>query len=115
MIDKYIKRVKFMNEFEVISTDELQEQLEKGLPETHVIIDVREDEEVGTGMIPGATHIRLGTLPERFEELDRDKTYIMVCRSGRRSEKASEFLYEQGFKVINMDGGMLKWQGEIKA
>jgi len=101
--------------FGIISTDELQEHLEKGLPEDMVIIDVREDEEVESGMIPGARHIRLGTLPERFEELDRDKTYIMVCRSGRRSEKASEFLVEQGFKVINMEGGMLKWRGDIQA
>jgi rhodanese-related sulfurtransferase len=98
-----------------ITTDELQEQLEKGLSEDTVIIDVREDEEVETGMIPGAKHIRLGTLPERCEELDRDKTYVMVCRSGRRSEKASEFLAEQGFKVINMEGGMLKWRGAIEA
>jgi len=43
-----------------ITTDELQEQLEKGLPEDTIIIDVREDEEVETGMIPGAKHIRLG-------------------------------------------------------
>lgn len=105
-----------MNEsFEVISTDELKEQLEKGLPDDVMIIDVREDEEVESGMIPGAKHIRLGTLPERVEELDQNKTYIMVCRSGRRSEKASEFLVEQGFSVKNMDGGMLKWHGDVIA
>ena len=71
--------------FENISTDELKEQLEKGLPKDMIIIDVREDDEVESGIIPGAKHIRLGTLPERYEELDRDKTYVMVCRSGRRS------------------------------
>ena len=101
--------------FENISTDELKEQLEKGLPKDMIIIDVREDDEVESGIIPGAKHIRLGTLPERYEELDRDKTYVMVCRSGRRSIKASEFLAEKGFKVINMDGGMLKWEGFITA
>lgn len=80
-----------------------------------VIIDVRENEEVASGMISGAIHIRLGDLPERYHELDPTQEYVVVCRSGRRSEKAAEFLQEKGFKVKNMDGGMLKWHGDIWA
>ncbi|WP_238594606.1 rhodanese-like domain-containing protein [Caenibacillus caldisaponilyticus] len=97
-----------------IEPQALEARLAQNDPEL-VVIDVREDEEVATGMIPGATHIRLGDLPERYEELDPEKTYVMVCRSGRRSLLASQFMAEKGFKVINMEGGMIKWTGEIRA
>jgi len=80
-----------------------------------VLIDVREDEEVAQGMIENAKHIRLGDIPEEYENLDKNKEYIMICRSGRRSYNASEFLQEQGFNVKNMSGGMLEWKGETIA
>ncbi|MCA0148140.1 MULTISPECIES: rhodanese-like domain-containing protein [Rossellomorea] len=78
------------------------------------IIDVREDEEVASGMIPAAKHIPLGSIESRMGELDKTKEYIMVCRSGGRSGQASQFLESQGFNVINMTGGMMSWEGPTK-
>ncbi len=78
------------------------------------IIDVRENDEVAQGMIPGAKHIPLGEVQNRLNELDLTKEYIMVCRSGKRSEKACNMLIANNFNVINMTGGMLSWNGEIK-
>ncbi|WP_416730591.1 rhodanese-like domain-containing protein [Fictibacillus sp. JL2B1089] len=78
------------------------------------IIDVRENEEVAQGMIPTAKHIPLGEISTRMNELDIEKEYIMVCRSGKRSEKACTILALNHFKVINMTGGMLSWTGETK-
>lgn len=102
-----------MSDIKTIEAAEVQEKLEKG--EKLHLIDVREDEEVASGVIPGAIHIRLGDLPERYEEqLEKDKEYIMICRSGRRSQRASEFLQDMGYEVKNMTGGMLKWGGDIK-
>jgi rhodanese-related sulfurtransferase len=75
------------------------------------IIDVREVDEVKAGKIPNAIHIPLGLLEFRMHELDKSKEYIMVCRSGGRSAMASKFLENYGFKVKNMSGGMLEWQG----
>ncbi|WLR50313.1 rhodanese-like domain-containing protein [Bacillus tianshenii] len=77
-------------------------------------LDVREDEEVAEGKIPGAKHIPLGEISSRLNELDKSKTYVAVCRSGNRSGRASMFLEEHGFNVINMDGGMSQWQGETE-
>lgn len=75
------------------------------------IIDVREDEEVAAGMIPGAKHIRLGDLPMRLSEIEQTGEIIMVCRSGARSERACEYLEHMGFSGLkNMVGGMLKWR-----
>lgn len=78
------------------------------------LIDVRTDEEVASGIIPGARHIPLHELPERMQELDKEKEYILVCRSDGRSGKATKFLNANGYKALNMIGGMLKWQGKLE-
>ena len=78
------------------------------------IVDVREDEEVQEGMIPGAIHIPLGQIPERVNELDSSKEYILVCRGGVRSEKACHYLESQGFQVVNLEGGMMAYDGELE-
>lgn len=74
------------------------------------LIDVREDFEVAEGMIPGARHISLPTLSARLGEIDRSRPVIAVCRSGNRSSQATEILRAAGFRVDNMEGGMLAWQ-----
>lgn len=78
------------------------------------IIDVREVDEVAEGKIPGAINIPLGLIEFRMHELDKSKEYIIVCRSGARSGRASQFLESYGFNVINMTGGMLSWEGKVE-
>ncbi|MCA1030742.1 rhodanese-like domain-containing protein [Bacillus timonensis] len=95
-----------------LTAKEVEEKLMNG--EVLNIIDVREVEEVQTGKIPTANHIPLGLLEFRMHELDKSKEYVMVCRSGGRSGQASLFLENQGFKVINMTGGMLAWEGHVE-
>lgn len=95
-----------------ITPQEVQQRLENG--EKLNLIDVREVDEVQAGHIPGITHIPLGLLEFRNDELDKMKPYIMVCRSGGRSGKATEYLQSQGFDVTNMSGGMLKWEGKVE-
>lgn len=75
------------------------------------LIDVREADEVAEGMIPGAIHIPLGEVAARTSELDKTKAYIMICRSGGRSGRATELLEAEGYNVTNMTGGMLVWEG----
>lgn len=75
------------------------------------IIDVRETEEVKAGKIPGAVNIPLGLLEFRLQDIDKSKEHIMVCRSGSRSGMATNILENQGYNVINMDGGMMDWDG----
>ena len=91
---------------------EVEELLAEG--KTLNIIDVREVDEVAAGKIPGAVNIPLSLIEFRMHELDKSKEYVMVCRSGGRSGRASQFLENQGFKVINMEGGMLAWEGSVE-
>ncbi|SDQ95417.1 Rhodanese-related sulfurtransferase [Virgibacillus subterraneus] len=95
-----------------ITTKDLAKKLKD--EEKISIIDVREDDEVAQGKIPGATHIPLGQIPERLDEIDKNKHHYMVCRSGGRSGKASGFLKEQGYDVTNVAGGMLDWKDEVE-
>ncbi|MCT4781194.1 MULTISPECIES: rhodanese-like domain-containing protein [Exiguobacterium] len=91
---------------------EVQEKLENG--EQLNIIDVREVDEVKEGKIPDAIHIPLGLVEFKMNELDKKKQYVMVCRSGARSGRAATYLEGQGFDVINMDGGMMSYEGVTK-
>jgi rhodanese-related sulfurtransferase len=91
---------------------QVEEMLKQG--KNVSIIDVREAEEVAHGKIPGARHIPLSQLGNRFNEIEKEKEHILVCRSGNRSGMACEFLASQGYNVINMVGGMLEWTGEIE-
>lgn len=78
------------------------------------VIDVREDFEVENGMIPGAINIPLGSIPEKVNELDKSKEYILVCKGGVRSANACEYLESQGFNVVNLEGGMMDYDGELE-
>ncbi len=78
-----------------------------------VLIDVREQWEYDAGHIPGVKLIPLGTLPNRLNEIPKDKFVVMTCRSGNRSGQATKFLRDNGFdNVHNMQGGISQWQQE---
>ncbi len=79
-----------------------------------LIVDVREGSEYRTGHIPRAKHISLGQLLQRIREVPKDKTVVVVCRSGNRSSKAAELLSQAGYRhVFNMAGGMQRWTGPV--
>ncbi|WP_203248044.1 rhodanese-like domain-containing protein [Sporosarcina beigongshangi] len=95
-----------------ISVKEVALKIANGEPLN--LIDVREVAEVQEGHIEGITNIPLGLLEFRMHELDKNKPYIMVCRSGGRSGQATSFLQNQGFDVTNMVGGMMAWESETE-
>ncbi|MBS4191699.1 rhodanese-like domain-containing protein [Bacillus sp. FJAT-49705] len=99
-----------MMDIEIMTTDDLEKKLAAG--EKLELVDVREDEEVAYGMIPGAKHIRMMTIPENLDYFDKDKEYIFICRSGARSENVCYYMQDQGYKVRNLAGGMMQWKGE---
>lgn len=95
-----------------MTTQEVQEFI-KNNPDASMI-DVRETEEVAAGKIPGAVNIPLGLLEFRLQDIDKSKEHIMICRSGNRSGQATRLLEDRGFDVINMDGGMMEWEGDTE-
>ncbi|WP_419873187.1 rhodanese-like domain-containing protein [Candidatus Pristimantibacillus sp. PTI5] len=78
------------------------------------LVDVREPDEWQDGHIKEARSIPLSELQERINELKQgDQDIVLICRSGGRSGKACDFLHAQGYKVVNVTGGMLQWPGEV--
>jgi adenylyltransferase/sulfurtransferase len=78
------------------------------------VIDVREPDEYQIAHIDGVPLFPLGTLPQRFTELDPNQTLYVHCKSGVRSMKAVKFLQEQGFKYAkSVKGGITAWSEEI--
>jgi rhodanese-related sulfurtransferase len=95
-----------------VSTEDAKKLIENN---EVVVLDVRTPEEFQGGHIPNATLIPLQELENRLNEIDKEKGYLVVCRSGNRSAQASEILSNNGFSTIyNMTGGMNNWAFEIE-
>ena len=97
---------------EKIKTNELATKIKA--KESLNIIDVRGDDEVALGKIPGAVHVPLTQIPERLADLNQEQDYYIICASGGRSGMACEFLTEEGFSAVNVVGGMNDWEGELE-
>ena len=78
------------------------------VPGDATIIDVREDDEWAAGHAAGATHIPLGDVPARLDEVPDGPVY-MICKSGGRSAQATAFLNHQGRTAVNVEGGTGAW------
>jgi len=94
------------------------EDLDQKLKETNdlVIVDVRESAEYAFDHIPNAISIPLGELESRLNELNKKDEIFVVCRTGNRSDFASQKLAENGFmNVMNVVPGMSQWTGETKS
>jgi len=87
----------------------------KNNPEA-VVLDIRTPKEYAEGHIPDAINIdyKADSFQSELEKLDRDTTYLMHCRSGRRSANSLEIFEKLGFRhVIHMDDGILGWQEDL--
>ena len=79
-----------------------------------VVVDIRTPEEYATGHIKGAINIdMLGKdFAEKLGKLDKDKTYLMHCKSGGRSTASIKVWDQLKFKnVLHLKAGMLGWTG----
>lgn len=78
-----------------------------------VLVDVREQDEVDQGIVPGAIHIPRGFLEMRIEDAvrDRETPIVVYCAGGVRSAFAAEALGELGYRnVVSMAGGFSAWK-----
>ncbi|MEO7675193.1 MAG: ThiF family adenylyltransferase, partial [Verrucomicrobiota bacterium] len=96
-----------------VSVQEMKKALDD--PKLNIkVIDVRDPDEYEIAHIKGVPQIPLGSLPQRFTELDPNQQIYLHCKSGMRSMKALHFLREQGFKYVkSVKGGISAWSDEI--
>lgn len=86
--------------------------------ENVIVIDVRTPGEVSEGKIKGADlfiDFRGGNFEAEVDKLDKEKEYIVYCRSGGRSASAADVMIDKGFKhVYNLEGGIMGWKGAVE-
>ena len=95
--------------YQNVSPAEFRDLMKK--PNT-MVIDVRTFQETSQGKIDGALDIdiRQDGFEDKIKLLPKDKTYLVYCRSGRRSAAACEIMEKNGFtKLYNMEGGWLQY------
>lgn len=85
------------------------------VPPDGFVLDVRENDEWAAGHVEGALHIPMSDFAGRFGELteaaeDGRRVHVM-CRVGGRSAQVTQYLVQQGVDAVNIDGGMLAWDG----
>lgn len=95
--------------FNSMSMPEFDEYYRKN--DTINLIDVREVDEYESGHIPTAKNMPLSEFPV---ELDKEKTYYVICQSGGRSTTACQYLANNGYDVVNVMGGMSAWKGDTE-
>ena len=81
-------------------------------PDQTVVVDVRRDDEWVTGHVSGAIHIPIDDLPDRIEEVPRDKKVLFICAAGVRSGLACEVAASMGFdsdNLYNIEDGTPSW------
>jgi rhodanese-related sulfurtransferase len=91
-----------------INSLELQEQIASG--KEVILLDIRNDAELTSGVLPVSQHLPMHLLPLRISEFPKDRDIVLYCHSGARSHHACRYLMQQGFEnVINLRGGILDW------
>lgn len=77
-----------------------------------LVLDVRTPPEYESHHIDGANLVPVQVIDQYFQQLDPQRTWLVVCEHGVRSEAACEFLAQQGFgSLLNIKGGMAAWVG----
>ena len=98
--------------YKEIDVNSLKEKLSNNTD--FILLDVRSDSEYYLSRIEGSMHIPMQFIPQKINELDKNKEIIVQCKSGKRSAKVCEFLLQNDFKnVKNLAGGILDWAKHI--
>jgi rhodanese-related sulfurtransferase len=86
-----------------------REEARKMLDEGAQLVDVRADHEWEAGRIAGAKHMPLAQLPQRTDEIDKDRPVVVYCRGGNRSSMATAALDDAGFEAVKLSDGIVGW------
>ena len=82
-----------------------------------ILLDVRTLSEYQQGHIPAAILIDVtqsNFLQEAKQQLPKEKTIALYCRSGRRSKTAAQLLSKEHYTVVELNTGFISWTGEVE-
>ena len=84
-----------------LTVDQLAAQVDRGGSAAPLVIDVRQLSEYESAHVPGSLHLAAGSLPDRLDELPRDRPIATVCGSGYRASVAASLLRAAGFRDVS--------------
>lgn len=94
-----------------VSPEQLWKNLHSSNGDKPLVIDVREPREYARGHIPEARLMPLGDIIGENLTLPKTQPIVLVCRSGRRSNRAASVLKQQGYENVSiLQGGLLAWE-----
>ena len=94
-----------------VSPERINERLASG--DRFRLLDVREQDEVASGIIPGAAHLSRAHFESRIEDVieDKDAEVVVYCAGGVRSAFSAKLMKELGYtNVTHMSGGFSRWK-----
>lgn len=110
-VNAIVEQAQALDSYENVTPTEAKAMMES---EDVAVLDVRNLTEFNEGHIDGATHIMVGTLKNRLDEVP-NKKLIVQCQAGGRSAIAASVLKANGFhNLVNMTGGYGRWVEEVK-
>lgn len=97
----------------LVSVRDAAKRLESG---EAVLLDVREPAELRIAQVQGAVHVPMMQVPARLADIPKDKSLLVMCHHGGRSQQVADWLMAQGYQnVHNVAGGIDAWATEIDA
>lgn len=97
-----------------VDADEFEKDIYGGRVQ---LLDVRTPDEYGKGSIAYAANddVQKPEFKAKAEALlDKSKPVYVYCRSGKRSMMAANILAKEGYKIVNLKGGIMEWAGKGK-
>ncbi|MBQ7920837.1 MAG: ATPase [Lachnospiraceae bacterium] len=76
--------------------------------DSYQIIDIRSENEVSHGVIPGAVHLSVDHI-ENNPMIDFGKKLVICCTRGKFSVEVAEFLSDKGYDAVSLAGGYVAW------
>ena len=89
--------------------------VEEAFAQKPFFVDVRSPEEFAEGSVEGAVNVPVDQLPARMAEIPKDRTVIVFCRSGSRSDMAKMLLDSSGYTQVTNGGGVNSLAAQWKA
>ncbi len=111
LLFRYFMRKQDAQAYTDISASDLRNKLSAN--ETIVLLDVRTPDEIAHGKIAGALEFDFNRsdFSHKIASLDKNKKYMVYCRSGNRSAKACKMMSQMGFiELYNLSGGFNAWK-----
>ena len=88
---------------------QIPETAADALPVDAVLLDVREQDEWDAGHVPGAIHLPMSELADRLDDVPDASPVYVICRTGGRSARVTQYLEANGWEAINVADGMFGW------